>query len=686
MSTQPPQQPSQGLNISGSVLEGVQIGGIAGRDMNLTQIQGGVHVTNVFGAVQVDREYTQVGQPQSQQEYRWRQVLLDKVKRFWIDGVLAKSLHTKLFIELGLEDRNDFIENPLSKVQEFPTDSGQTFQTGTTATDIFEDIGAGRTLLILGEPGSGKTVTLLKLAESLIAQAAENLSQPLPVVMNLSSWAKQRKTMAEWLVQELHEIYGASKSLGKTWVAQEQLILLLDGLDEVEPQYRNDCVKALNQFIQEHGLTEMVVCSRIQDYESLTERLKLRSAIFVQPLTSQQIDQTLEQAGDSLSALRIALQKNDELRAFASSPLILSIMSLAYQGSTIEALNQTGTPEAQHKQLFDAYIDRMFTRRGTTRKYSRAQTLYWLTWLAQQMVRASQSVFLIERLQPSWLISRRQRVRYRIISALTFGLIFGLIIGLASGLQGAINVLGSGLLYGVAGGLVVGFGGNIEPVETLKWSWPEARKNLRKWLIIMATLGLMFGVPIGFIAGLIEDLGLELRYELLAQLLEGLFGGVVSGLFFGLMGGLLGSIAGLISGFRGPAIQTSNGVNQGIWKSVRNALLAGLSAGLIFGLIAGLIAGIFGGLVNSLKYGLIYALGTGLVGGVIFGGSACFRHFILRLLLYRQSNSPWNYARFLDYAADRLFMQKVGGGYIFVHRMLMEHFAQMKLESESKAT
>jgi hypothetical protein len=32
------------------------------------------------------------------------------------------------------------------------------------------------------------------------------------------------------------------------------------------------------------------------------------------------------------------------------------------------------------------------------------------------------------------------------------------------------------------------------------------------------------------------------------------------------------------------------------------------------------------------------------------------------------------------YTTDCLFMQKGGGGYIFVHRMLLEHFAQMKLD------
>jgi ribosomal protein L40E len=57
-------------------------------------------------------------------------------------------------------------------------------------------------------------------------------------------------------------------------------------------------------------------------------------------------------------------------------------------------------------------------------------------------------------------------------------------------------------------------------------------------------------------------------------------------------------------------------------------------------------------------------------------GFVCFKHLILRLLLWRSGYIPWNYARFLDYASERLLMKKVGGGYIFYHRMLMEHFAQ----------
>lgn len=49
-------------------------------------------------------------------------------------------------------------------------------------------------------------------------------------------------------------------------------------------------------------------------------------------------------------------------------------------------------------------------------------------------------------------------------------------------------------------------------------------------------------------------------------------------------------------------------------------------------------------------------------------------YFALRFMLFRMGHIPWNHARFLDYASDRLFLQKVGGGYIFIHHMLLVHF------------
>jgi hypothetical protein len=47
------------------------------------------------------------------------------------------------------------------------------------------------------------------------------------------------------------------------------------------------------------------------------------------------------------------------------------------------------------------------------------------------------------------------------------------------------------------------------------------------------------------------------------------------------------------------------------------------------------------------------------------------------LLLWYSRSVPWNYARFLDYAAEHILLRKVGGGYIFTHRLLLEHFATL---------
>jgi hypothetical protein len=87
------------------------------------------------------------------------------------------------------------------------------------------------------------------------------------------------------------------------------------------------------------------------------------------------------------------------------------------------------------------------------------------------------------------------------------------------------------------------------------------------------------------------------------------------------------------------------------------------------------------GLLTSLKNGLTSGLSSGLyigvLGGLSFGGSFVISNFALRILLYRYGYTPWDYVGFLEFATGRIFLHKVGGGYIFIHRLLMEHFAEM---------
>jgi hypothetical protein len=68
------------------------------------------------------------------------------------------------------------------------------------------------------------------------------------------------------------------------------------------------------------------------------------------------------------------------------------------------------------------------------------------------------------------------------------------------------------------------------------------------------------------------------------------------------------------------------------------------------------------------------------------GGFACIQHFALRVVLHFSFSLPndpetrcipWNYAKFLDYASERKLIQRVGGRYRFIHRLLLTHFAAM---------
>jgi predicted NACHT family NTPase len=111
----------------------------------------------------------------TQQEYRQRQVLLNKVKDAWVKGVLEKSLHARVSIELGLQERPDLVQQPFSDVAEFAAAPGQALPDGTPATTAFDRLGSGRTLLIVGELGSGKTIALLKLAEDAIDRTEPDL-------------------------------------------------------------------------------------------------------------------------------------------------------------------------------------------------------------------------------------------------------------------------------------------------------------------------------------------------------------------------------------------------------------------------------------------------------------------------------------------------------------------------------
>jgi eukaryotic-like serine/threonine-protein kinase len=676
-------------------------------------------------------------------------ILLKNVQTTWIQGVLEKSVHEAALLELGVELREEAVDNPWRMVIEGPDQTQQTLPRGRKIKDIFDE--ANRLLLILGEPGSGKTTTLLQLARDLIAEVDAAFTQPVPVILNLSTWTNKQQPLAEWLVAELNSKYRLPKKDGQRWLKERRILPLLDGLDEVRAENRAACVEKINLLVTDYGLQGMIVCSRIKDYTALDVRLAFYRAIYIQPLSPEQVDEYLERAGDKLASLRATLQADLALRNMAQSPLILNVMSLAYQNISAEDLSDSSlnTDKARRKHLFNTYVARMFKRRAGMQVYKDEQTKQRLSWLTRNMQRHNQEVFLIEGLQPSWLLTHRSQWAYFFASRLAHGLSFVLFVPLVGGWLVSIS---EWLTLGLAAGLFVGF------VDFLRCDYLRKRRAMRKfpvfwWSVInIVIVGLIFGLMYALIYGLIHgyapnaDLSFLLLYCLLYGLLFGLIfgirgsrqsaeidiepvemlrwswreaakGGLIGGIFgllvtliysrslvvndwldymldpglrFGLSFGLIGVF---LNGLRREIIETKSSPNQSIRLSIRNAIVSGL----IIGLIVVLGDVIYQVLYLSLSLGLRIVLdlvlrqgpssvlgiqlenglSVGLLGALWYGGFDIIQHYTLRLILLIQGHTPANYARFLDYAVDRIFLQKVGGGYRFIHRLLLEHFAEM---------
>jgi hypothetical protein len=69
-----------------------------------------------------------------------------------------------------------------------------------------------------------------------------------------------------------------------------------------------------------------------------------------------------------------------------------------------------------------------------------------------------------------------------------------------------------------------------------------------------------------------------------------------------------------------------------------------------------------------------------------FGGIDLVMHGTLRLVLALTGTMPLRLRRFLDYAVHLGFLQRAGGGYIFFHRLLLEHFAALHTRDGGSAT
>lgn len=591
---------------------------------------------------------------------RNRVAMIEKVRAIWVAGFLQKSLFQQTRLLLGLSERSNAVSRPMDLLVQRADEPERPLPPGTDVVQVYDET-TDHALLILGAPGSGKTTLLLELASDLLDRAASDPDHPIPVVFPLSTWAQSRKPLADWLVDELNLRYDVPPKLSREWVEGQHVLPLLDGLDEVKAEHRDDCVRAINDFRREHGLLPLVASCRTADYETLAQPLRLQGAIRTRPLARDQVNAYLDDLGRAGEPLRAELREDPALWDLLDTPLMLNIACVACQGQA-ENPALTGSLAQRRDLLFGRYVEQMLHRRAADTRYSPEQTVHWLSWLADQMARRSLTVFYLERLQFDWL-PEGQRPAARFFSDVVPGVLFGLMLGLAMGLLGD-RFVGPG--FGLAGGLIGGLSlawvivsdrpasEAITCAESIRWSVAEYRKRFAKWLIIGIVGGLGVAIVLGPLAGLV----------------------------CGVVAVVTGSMSGGWTGVEND-VEVKISPNQGMRRSLRNALKWGLLGATTAGIVQSLLGGLVGGWAGG-RPGVQFGIPFGVLFGVVFGGlsmamnnggTVVHRHCAIRLLLWRGGAIPANLARFLDHAAERILLRKVGGGYAFIHRTLLDHFA-----------
>ncbi len=266
--------------------------------------------------------------------------------------------------------------------------SSREYQTVGEAFEFF-----GRRMLLLGEPGSGKSTTLLFIAQKLLAEAKSEIASPIPLLINLSqfhadpprsSWLDRLRGRREepteaghrqfenWLIRTVAERAGVRRDVAGRWITEGGIAFLLDGLDEVHESYRAKLAAHLNEvFLFEQPHAVVVVGCRVNEYLPLQDsnitQSRLSGGVVLQPLSPAQVDAYLHAA--RAIGLREALPGDSALQEMAQTPLTLSMMTLAYSG--IDASNfPPGLPlSGRRHHLMEAYVAKMLQRKEQRDKH-----------------------------------------------------------------------------------------------------------------------------------------------------------------------------------------------------------------------------------------------------------------------------------------------------------------------------
>jgi len=290
--------------------------------------------------------------------------LAGKIRKQWDDESEARRVNDpyplpvtwrnaprELFTSRRPATQADAEEDPAGR----PTDETQR---GTSPEDLVADrlvkalrrVPTGR-LVVLGEPGSGKTILLVQLTLDLLDERTDDT--PVPVLLSVTSWNPEKETLQDWLAGSLKVEYpwltrtapgtAAGRTCLEVLLQDRKILPILDGLDEIPDEVRRSALDKMNNWLRDGD--GIVVSCRTEQYAALVRqtdtalgrKLSGAAGVVLEPLDAEAVSEYLvEDGGDDEAARKRwkpvteLLKRPGVLTSALETPLMASLTRTMY--------------------------------------------------------------------------------------------------------------------------------------------------------------------------------------------------------------------------------------------------------------------------------------------------------------------------------------------------------------------
>lgn len=246
-------------------------------------------------------------------------------------------------------------------------------------------------LVVLGDPGAGKSALVLRLAVELLAGRSPDSDAPVPVILPLASWEPGREGLWRWAAErvaaEHPQALGATADATRValeLIATGRVLPLLDGFDELPDVRRGRALRELQRSLA--GPARFVLTSRSEEYTAAVEDadvvLGSAAVVELQPLTVDDLEgylpRTSRATGPHRPGAHRAATKWDPvlerlrdpaagdraarvLSAVLSTPLMVALARRAYSDTRADprellSAGRFTTRQAVERHLFGAFL------------------------------------------------------------------------------------------------------------------------------------------------------------------------------------------------------------------------------------------------------------------------------------------------------------------------------------------